>query len=102
MSRLAGVVVCLVAFAAPALADPPPPPRLLMHPVHLAPGSVPSVVDSHTLFLNRCPSGCTVHLVGQGATDSRTDSSDIGGGTLSAYPYGDSKWASVMSCVKTV
>src|SRR5436305_6131906 len=103
MSRLAGVAVCIAAFASPALAEPVPMQRL-MHPVHLPPGSVPNVVDSHILYLNPCTGGCTVHAVGQGATDSRTDSSDIGGGTLSAFAGGvtSAKWQAIETCVKNV
>src|SRR5882724_2437966 len=103
MSRLAGVAVCLLALASPALAEPVPMQRL-MHPVHLPAGAAPTVIDSHILFLNPCTSGCTVHGVSQGATDSRTDSSDIGSGTLSPFAggTGSAKWMAIETCVKTV
>jgi hypothetical protein len=76
----------------------------LMHPVYLPPGTVPNVVNSHIVYLNPCTGGCTVHQVAQGASDSRTDSSDIGAGTLSAFSGGTSstKWKQIMSCVQGV
>lgn len=95
MSRISGVaVVACVAFASSARADRP---KLVMHQVHLAPGAVPSVINSHILFLNRCKNGCKVKT---GYTDSRTDTSDIGQGTLTPYAYGDASWNAVVSCVK--
>src|SRR4051812_3670965 len=62
--------------------------------------SIPNVVNSHVLFMNRCANSCAVK--GGGATDSRTDRSDIGQGTLTPYSYGDASWNSTMSCMKTM
>jgi len=102
MSRIAGVVAVLVSMVAPAVAEPIQIPANLDHPItlmHPVPG-VNGLINSHTVYLNSClPSGCTVH---QGNTDSRTDYSDIGSGTMSGYPYGTSKWGQVLSCVKGV
>jgi hypothetical protein len=94
MSRIVGGVVCLMVLASPALADEPK--RLVYIPRQ---GAVRSVVDSHILFINRCKGGCVVK---SGASDSRYDTSDVGQGTLAAYPYGDNNWNSVMTCVKSV
>jgi hypothetical protein len=66
------------------------------------PATVPNLINSHVLYLNRCANGCKVT---QGNTDSRTDHSDIsqvGVGTLSAYSYGDNSWNQVVACVKSV
>lgn len=61
--------------------------------------NVSPLVNSHILYLNSCkPNGCTVR---QGNTDARTDTSDIGGGHVSAYSN-SVPWANVLSCVKDV
>ncbi len=65
------------------------------------PAIVSDVANSHTLFLNNClPNGCTVH---PGSTDSRSDSSELASATssLSAWAYGTTAWASLVSCVAT-
>jgi uncharacterized protein (TIGR03382 family) len=95
MSRFLGVTV--VAWLATATAGAEP--IRAVHVIHFEPTSVPTLVNSHVVFLNRCSSGCQVLI---GTTDSRSDHSDIGHGTLSAYPYGDSRWQQVVSCVKGV
>ncbi len=98
MSRIAGVVAVFVLAAAPAFADAPQKPLRLIHPIVLE--NPPTVIDSHILYLNPCmPNGC---MVKTGATDSRVDTSDIGNGTLSAYPWGMTKWNSVKTCVQGV
>jgi hypothetical protein len=100
MSRILGVAV--VAFMATTTAWADRPIRTYV-PVHLDPAKVPTVVNSHTLFLNRCRNNCTLHA---GSSDSRTDTSDIltqtgrTSATLTAYPYGDNTWNSVVTCVK--
>lgn len=95
MRSLAGLAV-LVALAAPAHAERPRLERVL---VHVDPAKVPSVVNSKIIFLNRCANGCKVSF---GDTDSRTDKSGIGQGTLSAFSYGDSSWNGVVNCMKDV
>ena len=55
--RCLSVVVALVSVSAIAHADRP---LDVMHQVTMSPGSVPAVIDSHTLYLNRCANGCTV------------------------------------------
>ncbi|MDB4954323.1 MAG: Carboxypeptidase regulatory-like protein, partial [Myxococcales bacterium] len=73
-------------------------PRDVMHPMFIDPQTVPALVNSHILFINPCmPSGCHVT---SGNTDSRTDKSDIGQGTLTAYPWGAASWAQVVACMK--
>ncbi|HUJ61346.1 MAG TPA: Ig-like domain-containing protein, partial [Kofleriaceae bacterium] len=95
MSRLPVVVVGVCLAGAPTWAEP----IRGYHLTSVDPATVPAVVDSHILFLNRCTGGC---IVTEGTTDSRTDTSDIGHGELSAYPYGDSSWSQVLSCVKAI
>ena len=96
MSRISGVAVaaCLVARAASA-----EPPIRTFKPVQIDRAAVPALINSHTVFLNRCKGGCVVKV---GTTDSRNDTSDIGHGTLTAYPFGDSQWNSVLNCVKQI
>jgi len=89
-------VLVLVALTNLAAAERP---RLLvldgLPPTEVA----PATAAYNTIFLNRCASGCAVK---QGANDDRIDSSDIvhGSHVLTAFPYGDAAWASVMSCVR--
>src|SRR5689334_17557864 len=89
-------VALLFALAAPAHAERP---RLELVPVKVNPALPPpgQVVNSKIVFLNRCTGGCKVT---SGFTDSRTNKSAIGAGTISAYSYGDSSWNSVVSCMK--
>jgi hypothetical protein len=68
-------------------------------PVKLDPAKMPLVVNSKIIYLNRCVGGCKVST---GFSDSRTNKSAIGQGTLSAYSYGDSSWNSVVACVTNV
>jgi hypothetical protein len=93
MRSLAAAAV-VVALAAPAYAERP---RLDRVPVQIDPAKVGNVVNSKIIFMNRCTGGCKVT---SGFTDSRTNKSAIGAGTLSAYSYGDSSWNSVMTCMK--
>lgn len=91
---VAVTALLLGLVAAPAHAERP---RTLYVPTQIDPGRVPAVVNSKTIFANRCKSGCKVL---NGYTDARTDKSAIGGGTLSAFPYGDNAWNGVMQCLK--
>ncbi|HEY5923943.1 MAG TPA: MYXO-CTERM sorting domain-containing protein [Kofleriaceae bacterium] len=95
MRSLAALAV-VALFGAPAYAERP---RLERVPVKLDPAKVPAVVNSKTIFLNRCTGGCKVTT---GFTDSRTNKSAIGQGTLSAYSYGNSSWSTVVTCMKSV
>lgn len=58
---------------------------------------VGNVVNTKTIFMNRCPNNC---VITNGYTDSRTNKSAIAAGTLSAYSYGDASWNAVMACMK--
>ena len=65
------------------------------------PGAIPAsppVANTHILFINKCTGGCTV---GNGNTDNRTDKSDIGHGTLSAFSGGTAAWNEIMSCMQS-
>lgn len=76
------------------------PPIVFENRVHkLPPGTSALAPISHTLFLNQCTGGCTVH---RGQDDSRTDTSSIPQGTvsLSAWNQGDPKWQQLVQCVK--
>ena len=53
--------------------------------------------NTHVIFMNPCTNNCTV---GSGTTNSLTDKSDIGHGTLTAFSKGATEWASVMSCMR--
>lgn len=59
--------------------------------------AIGNVVNTKTIFMNRCPNNC---VLTSGYTDSRTNKSAIGAGTLSAYSYGDASWNTVMACMK--
>src|SRR5438309_9544931 len=103
MSRTLGVAVVLASLAAStAWADRP---IRAINPIWIDPAKVPAVVDSHTVFLNRCTGGCTLHA---GASDSRSDTSDIleqtgrTQATLTAYPYGHGSWDLVKQCVAKI
>lgn len=62
----------------------------------MAPLATPAA-DTHIIFMNKCPAGC---VVASGNTDNRTDKSDIGHGTLSAFNGSASEWSMVMSCMQ--
>src|SRR5580704_10544600 len=97
MSRFLGVAAVLCAFANTAHARP----RLVTHPIPFDPQdrSIKNVVNTHTLFLNRCASGCMISV---GTSESATDTSDIPSApsVLSAFSYGDASWNQVVSCVQ--
>jgi hypothetical protein len=86
----------LLAITATASAEPARP-RLerILRPYD---GSrIANVVNTKTIFMNRCPNGC---VITNGFTDSRTNKSAIAAGTLSAYSFGDDSWNAVMTCMK--
>ena len=97
MRRVLSVAVVL-AWSVTALADRP---VTLLHPMYADPQSVPNLINSHVLYLNRCAQGCKVM---PGDTDSRTDHSDIANSAamISAFSYGDGTWKQVVDCVKGV
>ncbi len=97
-SLAAAVIVASTVLAAPlAFAERP---RLEYVPAKIDPNrNVGMVVNSKTIFLNKCTGGCKVY---SGFTDSRTNKSSIGQGTLSAFEHGASSWSQVMSCVQDV
>jgi hypothetical protein len=94
--RSLAVVVVVLGLATAAHAERP---RLERVPVKIDPAKQTAVVNSKIIFLNRCVGGCKVT---SGFTDSRTNKSAIGAGTLTAYSYGDSSWNSVVACMKKV
>lgn len=97
MRSLAGVIAALVCLAVPTAPAHAERPRTMYVPTTRDVASMPAVVNSKTIFANRCTGGCKVT---QGFTDSRTNKSAIGGGTLSAFSYGDSTWNGVMACLR--
>jgi len=101
MRSLAGVagLVCIALGLAVPQAAFAERPRTVYVPVKVQPPRVGNVVNSKTIFLNRCKGGCKVY---PGYTDSRTNKSAIGQGTLAAYSYGDASWAQVVACMKSV
>ncbi|HTR54391.1 MAG TPA: Ig-like domain-containing protein, partial [Kofleriaceae bacterium] len=100
MTRILGLALFVtLVVSATASADAPRPRRIAV-PMRLPPITPPSTaVNSHTLFLNNCSGGCTIH---EGQTNSATDTSDLVDGTKSVagYPYGTSTWNQVVQCVK--
>ncbi len=64
---------------------------------HPAPLATPAA-NTHIIFMNPCTNGCTVAFAN--TSDNRTDKSDIGHGTLSAFSKGATEWAKVMSCMR--
>lgn len=93
----------LAVGAAAAHADPARVrPRSAMMWEEVEPAALASDVNSHTIYLNRCPtSGCAV---AQGATDSRTEPvhSSLGHGVLGGFTRGDATWNTVVACMKEV
>jgi MYXO-CTERM domain-containing protein len=57
--------------------------------------------NSNIIFLNRCEGGCTIT---PGFEDSRQNTSSIIASTsfLDEFPYGDTAWASVITCVRQI
>lgn len=95
--RSLAVAVLLTLTASPALAERP---RLEYVPAKIDPNrSVGAVVNSKTIFLNRCAAGCKVY---PGFTDSRMNKSGIGQGTLQAFEHGNTSWSQVVECTKDV
>src|SRR5262249_12631608 len=92
MPRFA-IVVALLSLAATVEARP----RLDYKLHRVDPASYARIVTSRTIFLNRCVGGCRVL---DGLPDSRSNKSDLGHGTLSAFSHGDTVWNEVVSCVK--
>ena len=90
------VLAFLVSFAVPARAEAPKR-QFLLHPTVLH--QAPAAIISHVLFLNRCKNGCTVRT---GNIDSRTDHSDIGQGTITAFSGTDAQWNDIVTCVKGI
>src|SRR5262245_44338115 len=95
MRCFAGIAV-LAGLVAPASAEAIRP-RTARVQVELDRGHVGQVVNSKTIFLNRCAGGCQIKT---GYTDSRTNTSGIGQGTLTAFNQGNASWTSVMNCMK--
>jgi hypothetical protein len=89
-------VVCLMSWATTAQAELDRS-RFVRVPTWVKPEDVPHAVNSRVIFLNRCAAGCKITF---GATDSRTNKSQIGQGTLSAFKYGDDSWNAVVQCMK--
>ncbi|MBV8758644.1 MAG: hypothetical protein JO257_15265 [Deltaproteobacteria bacterium] len=75
--------------------------HLALHPMAPPAAPTPNLVNTHTLYLNRCVGNCQVH---QGNTDSTTHTSDIAGGnvTLTAFNGGDAKWGQIKDCVTQI
>jgi hypothetical protein len=104
MRLLAGLAV-LVGLGSVARAEAPAVvPHTAVWPIKVKPNTVPNLVNSHIVFLNRCTNGCPVKPASEGTTDSTVDQSDIAGGNvmLSAYNGGDAKWSAIVNCVKGV
>lgn len=101
MRSLPVVVLALVATTASPAGAEQRRGKLLRVPVQVDPSSIGAVVNSKTIFVNRCKSGCQVRA---GFTDSRTNTSAIvsANGTLSAFEHGDTSWNTVVACVKDV
>jgi hypothetical protein len=95
--RCLGVAVVLALASAPAFAEKP---RTVFVPPKLPADRLQGlVVNTKTIFLNRCVGGCQVM---NGFTDSRTNRSAIGSGTLSQFPHGNTSWNTVVNCMKDV
>lgn len=99
MRSTLGVSAVVLALSATASAEQPRPrlERVMRLKEELANVNVGKVVNTKTIFMNRCPNNC---VVTSGYTDSRTNKSAIGAGTLSAYSFGDASWNAVMACMK--
>src|SRR3569623_1896409 len=67
----------------------------------VAPQDVPAqppAVDTHVFFMIMCTGKCTVV---SWTTDSRTDKSDIGHGTLTQFSQSAEVWNQVMTCMQS-
>src|SRR5690242_5093870 len=93
--RSLAIAILVTGAAAPALAGRPRDVIVERAPV---PGAT-AAASSNVIFLNRCTGGCTVRY---GNTDSRTDRSSIGQGTLTAWSYDDATWQKVVQCMQDV
>ena len=93
MRGLLGVAVLLSATIAHAESARP---RLDRVPTKVDLSNAPLVVNSHTIFINRCVGGCRIY---PGESDSRTNKSEIGSGQLSAFSFGDASWNAVKACM---
>src|SRR5215813_9406672 len=94
--RLVAGLACVCALVLPARAEVPRP-TVERRLIHLDPRTIPAIVDTRTIFLNRCAGGCRIT---QGTTDGRLDRSSIGGGLIKAFAEGDTVWKSVVDCMK--
>ena len=87
-----------------ALADPPRfrTETVWVDPVEDVADDVRAADISHTLFVNRCPGGCTIT---PGDNDARYDTSSIIGGVtrnLAEFNLGDEVFNAVIECVREV
>jgi len=103
-TALWSLAIFLATLAAPAaaLAAPAVRPRSAMVWEPVDPAIARSQVNSHIIYLNRCPvSGCAVV---EGTTSSVSDPvrSSLGHGVLSAFTQGDKVWGTVVDCMKEV
>jgi hypothetical protein len=122
MNRIGLVLTVLapLAFAAPAAGDTPQRPPVIYqdvgngHKFGLQPlpayamGDVNQAdTESNIIFVNRCVGGCTViaSSVNNASTQQSTIPQGFPDGTkiaLAAFPYSDTSWNLVMSCVKEI
>jgi hypothetical protein len=89
------VGAAIVLAAAVGTADARPHTEVVWRDV---PHDNPAAVSSNVIFMNRCAGGCVVHQAG--SDNSTTDASTIGGGSLTAFAYGDAVWGQVMACLR--
>jgi len=95
-TRVAVVVALTVGASAASAA---PVREVLGHPNFAAMPPVPSLINSHTVYLNKCASGCTLHT---GNTDARTSTSDIASGQLSRFTGTSTQWTDIKNCVTAI
>jgi MYXO-CTERM domain-containing protein len=96
MNRALGLCALLCAFSGDALAAPRPRTMAVMVPPR---AKRSDAVASNIIYLNQCTGNC---IVTEGNSNSTTDTSDLGQGTLSAFSYGTTTWNSVVSCLADV
>lgn len=96
MNRAIGLCALLGALSGDALAAPRPRNIAVMAPPHTRRADA---AVSNIIYLNQCAGNC---IVTEGNSNSTTDTSDLGHGTLTAFMYDQTTWNSVVSCLADV
>jgi hypothetical protein len=75
----------------------PAPGMMSTTPIEAA---TPEAIQSHTLFLNRCPGGCTITSGNESAVNNTSSIQGNGVSNYSEFSYGEARWQQVLQCVR--